>query len=119
MNYSRNYILQAAVAAAFGLSGVAAHAGIAGGASAKIATVDITSSSEIVGNPVTYGLGTPLSANTVYYLYVQILTNGVATGAGTFSAIPAAATVLSSNNAALNTAVTAATGALSADSTFV
>jgi hypothetical protein len=115
MNRQRNLILAAAVSAAFGVTAMSAHAGVASALPAKIATVALVSNSQgVKGNAVTYSTIVPLSNQTIYYVYVK-LTNGV------FATAPAAATVLSSsNNAALESALTSATAAtLSTDGTFV
>jgi len=114
MTYQRNLILRAAVAAAFGLSGVAAHAGVGSALPAKIATAAIKDdTTAVTGNAVAYSTQVPLSNNTIYYIYVKM-------SPGQFSATPVAASVLNSNNATLSRAITGAgtVSKLSTDKTF-
>jgi hypothetical protein len=119
MTHQRNPILQAAIAAAFGVTSLAAHAGTGSALPAFIATDALKSNSTLVaGNPVTYSTQVPLSPNTVYFLYVK-LTNG------TFADTPLVANVFTggtgglSNNGAMSNIVKGATAvALSSDSTF-
>lgn len=114
MTHQRNLILQAAVAAAFGFVGMSAHAGTGSALPAKIATQAIISNATAVkGNPVTYSTQVPLSANTVYYVYVK-LTNG------TFGGTPLVANgVFTSNNTSLSKMLnTSSKQQLSNDATF-
>ena len=112
MTYQRNLILQAAVAAAFGLSGVAVHAGTGSALPATIATAAIKDDTTTAkGNAVTYSTQVPLSANTVYFVYVK-LTNGK------FASTPTAS-MYTSNNANLCAMLTSgSTVTLSTDKTF-
>lgn len=111
MNRQRNLILSAAVAAAFGATAMSAHAGVASALPAKIATAALKNNAQqFKGNQLTYSTQVPLSNATVYYVYVKLLT-------GTFTGVPAA-TLFSSNNAQLSTALVGGTGQLSADGTF-
>jgi hypothetical protein len=111
MTRQRNLILSAAVAAAFGATAMSAHAGVASALPAKIATAALKSNAqEFKGNQLTYSTQVPLSALTVYYVYVKLLT-------GTFTGAPDP-TLFSSNDPVLQNALTSATGTLSADGTF-
>jgi len=112
MTHQRNLILSAAIAAAFGITAVSAHAGVASALPAKIATAALKNNSQgFKGNEVTYSTQVPLSTATVYYVYVK-LTNGV------FSATPSTG-LFTSNSAKLQASLTNATkAALSADGTF-
>lgn len=111
MTRQTNLILSAAVAAAFGATAMSAHAGVASALPAKIATAALKNNAQqFRGNQLTYSTQVPLSASTVYYVYLKLLT-------GVFTAAPAA-TLFSSNDAVLQTALQAATGQLSADGTF-
>src|SRR5580700_10050358 len=111
MNRQQNLILSAAVAAAFGATAMSAHAGVASALPAKIATAALKNNAQqFKGNQLTYSTQVPLSALTIYYVYVKLLT-------GTVTQAPTAA-LFSSNNATLQAALQGATGALSSDSTF-
>jgi hypothetical protein len=111
MNRQQNLILSAAVAAAFGATAMSAHAGVASALPAKIATAALKNNAQaFVGNQLTYSTQVPLSNATIYYVYVKLLT-------GNFSAVPNA-TLFTSNNANLSTALVGATGQLSADGSF-
>jgi hypothetical protein len=112
MNRQTNLILSAAVAAAFGATAMSAHAGVASALPAKIATAALKNNAqEFKGNQLTYSTQVPLSALTVYYVYVKLLT-------GTFSTAPTAA-LFSSNNAVLQTSLQNSTAAaLSSDGSF-
>jgi len=122
MNHQRNYILQAAVAAALGLTAVGAHAGFGSALPATIATAAIASNATLVTpNAVSYSTTNPLSPNTVYYLYVKLSAVGAA-ATPTFGAVPnptVVFTAVSSNNPSMVSMLTGSTATLSADSTFV
>jgi hypothetical protein len=122
MNHQRNYILQAAVAAALGLTAVGAHAGFGSALPATIATAAVAKNTTVVvPNAVSYSTTNPLSPNTVYYLYVKLTAVG-ASATPTFADTPLAVnvfTAVSSNNASMVSMLTGATATLSADSTFV
>jgi len=122
MNHQRNYILQAAVAAALGLTAVGAHAGFGSALPATIATAALKANSTVVTpNAVSYSTTNPLSPNTVYYLYVKLSAVGAA-ATPTFADTPFATnvfTAVSSNNPSMVSMLTGATATLSADSTFV
>jgi len=112
MTRQRNLILSTAVAAAFSATAMSAHAGVASALPAKIATAALQSNTQVVkGNQLSYSTQVPLSNNTIYFLYVKLLT-------GTFTGPPGAALLSSPNNAALNTALAGATSQISADATF-
>jgi len=113
MTHQRNLILRAAVAAAFGFAGMSAHAGTGSALPALIATQAIKDNTTTVkGNPVTYSTQVPLSANTVYFVYVKLT-------AGTFASTPTALNAFTSNSSALsNSLVSSTSQTLSADSTF-
>jgi hypothetical protein len=113
MTHQRNLILSAAVAAAFGVTAISAHAGVASALPAKIATAALKNNSQgFQGNQLTYSTQVPLSNATIYYVYVKLVS-------GVFSAAPNAA-LFSSNSAVLSTALVGATAtALSTDGTFV
>jgi hypothetical protein len=111
MTRQRNLILSAAVAAAFGATAMSAHAGVASALPAKIATAALKNNAQqFKGNQLTYSTQVPLSALTVYFTYVKLLT-------GTFTQAPTAA-LFSSNNAVLQAALQGSTGQVSADGTF-
>ena len=75
MTRQRNLILSAAVAAAFGATAMSAHAGVASALPAKIATAALKNNAQqFKGNQLTYSTQVPLSYNTVYYVYVKLLT---------------------------------------------
>jgi hypothetical protein len=90
-----------------------AVAGTASSVPAQIAgAVLVNNAVAVKGNPLTYSTQVPLSANSVYYVYVAI-------SPGMFNGVPNPATVLTSNNAVLQTALQGATGTLSTAGTFV
>lgn len=97
-------------AVAFGNS--PAYAGVASATPALIASASlISNATAIKGNPLTYSTQVPLSAATVYYVYVK-------TSVGTFNGLPNPATVFTSNSAVLQTALQGSSGQLSTDKTF-
>jgi hypothetical protein len=90
-----------------------AAAGTASSVPAQIAgAVLVNDTVAVKGNPLTYSTQVPLSANTVYYVYVKV-------APGMFNGVPNPATVFTSDNAALQVALQGATGTLSTDGTFV
>jgi hypothetical protein len=113
MTHQRNLILSAAVAAAFGVTAMSAHAGVASALPAKIATAALLNNAQgFVGNPLTYSTQVPLSNNTVYYVYVKLIS-------GVFSAVPSAGLFTSSSPVLSAALVGSTASALSADTTFV